>query len=137
MIGTVTLEDLLGRVRELRAEADAKAGRVTPGATPETPTRARDRRPLGRAGWPTADRASAGSSALAARGARPGATCWSRCCAGRRRHRADYLYQAPLDRSSGDLVDVATIWEYTQEHILITAAIVVLVCRSPCRSACS
>jgi osmoprotectant transport system ATP-binding protein len=39
VIGTVTLEDLLGRVRELRAEADARTGGSTgsrPGATPGT-----------------------------------------------------------------------------------------------------
>jgi len=39
IIGTVTLEDLLGRVRELRAEADARTGGAAgsrPGATPGT-----------------------------------------------------------------------------------------------------
>jgi len=40
VVGTVTLEDLLGRVRELRAEADAKKGTTTsesrPGAIPGT-----------------------------------------------------------------------------------------------------
>jgi len=39
IIGTVTLEDLLGRVRELRAEADARTGGSAgsrPGATPGT-----------------------------------------------------------------------------------------------------
>ncbi len=40
IVGTVTLEDLLGRVRELRAEADAKKGTPSsdsrPGATPGT-----------------------------------------------------------------------------------------------------
>ena len=40
IVGTVTLEDLLGRVRELRAEADARTGGAAsesrPGATPGT-----------------------------------------------------------------------------------------------------
>ena len=38
-----------------------------------------------------------------------------------------YLSQAPLDAIERDLVTNARIWEYTQEHIVITAVIVVLV----------
>jgi len=38
-----------------------------------------------------------------------------------------YLSQAPLDSIERDLVSNQKIWEYTQEHIVITAVIVVLV----------
>ncbi len=38
-----------------------------------------------------------------------------------------YLSQAPLDSIERDLVSNARIWEYTQQHILITTVIVVLV----------
>lgn len=38
-----------------------------------------------------------------------------------------YLSQAPLDSIERDLVSNARIWEYTQQHILITVVIVVIV----------
>jgi len=38
-----------------------------------------------------------------------------------------YLSQAPLDSIERDLVSKEKIWEYTQEHIIITAVIVVIV----------